>query len=98
MCADKSDPKIAPKLEWLVLSDLDILFDSEEKLLSVLKQRRDCNIGVKTLVVRSCRVHKEECRSKLGKLVKKVKWEKMKVMGSDYEGSDSVVDEYGYFG
>jgi len=65
-------------------------------LLDLLKERRDRNIGLQKLIVRSCRVHKAEYESSLRQLVKKVKWDSMAVVGSDYEGTDdeSDLDEF----
>ena len=76
----------------LVLSDLDILFDCEKDLLGVLKGRRDCNIGLKKLVVRSCRVHKGEYVSKLRELVKEVKWDNVEVVGSGHGDTEDETD------
>jgi len=56
--------------------------------LGVLKGRRDCNVGLKKLVIQSCRVHKVEWRSKLKELVKEVKWDNVEVVGSDYGDTD----------
>jgi len=77
-----------PNLESLTLSNLDILFDCEVDLLSVLKGRRECDIGLKKLVIRSCRVHNAEYASKLRELAKEVKWDNVEVVGSDYEDTD----------
>jgi len=82
------DQRVFPKLESLTLSYLDILFGHEEKLLAVLKGRRDCNIGLKNLVIQSCRVHKVELRSKLRKLVKEVKWVNVNMVELDCEDTD----------
>ena len=72
----------------MTFSNLDILFDVGEELPNTLAWRREHNIGLKKLVVRSCRVHSDEGRVNLEKLVKKVTWEDVRVMGSDYEGTD----------
>ena len=69
-----------PKLESLTLSHLDIRFGREEQLLDVLKGRRDHNVGLKKLVVRSCRVHRVEYNPKLGEVVKNIKWDNMQVV------------------
>lgn len=63
--------------------------------MDVLKRRRKRKIGLKNLVIRSCRVHKDEYRSELRKLVKKVKWDNINVMGSDYgeTGDDADTNE-----
>jgi len=80
MHTDKSGQAV-PKLESLTLSHLDILFGYEETLLDVLKERRNRNVGLKKLAVQSCRVHKDEYKSKIRNLVKKVKWDNVEVMG-----------------
>lgn len=72
--------------------NLDILFGVEEGLLDVLKGRHSCKVGLKKVAIQSCRVHKDECRSNLRKLVKKVKWDNIEVMGSDYEETDDDTD------
>ena len=84
----EQDQQIFPKLESLTLSDLDILFGYDEKLLGVLKGRRDCNIGLKKLFIHSCRVHRVEWKSELKKLVKGVKWQNVEAVGVDYEDTD----------
>jgi len=90
----KADPhkQTFPKLESLTLSDLDILFDCEDDLLGVLKGRRDCNVGLRKLVIRSCRVHKAEYASKLRELVKEVKWDNVEVVGSGHGDTEDDTD------
>jgi len=61
--------------------------------LDVLRGRRDCNAGLQKLVIQSCRVHKDEYRSKLKELVKKVKWENVKVVRLDYRETDDDTDD-----
>lgn len=61
-------------------------------MLDVLKGRRDRDVGLKKLVVRSCRVHKVEYKSELRELVEKVKWDNTIAVGSDYEGTDDSLD------
>ena len=72
------------------MSHLDILFDCEEDLLGVLRWRRDCNVGLKKLVIRSCRVH--EYMPMLKELVQQVKRDNLEVVGSDYEDDDDDTD------
>lgn len=81
----------------MTLSHVDVLFESDQKLLDVLKERRDHNIGPQKLVVRSCRVHKVEYESRLKRLVKKVKWDNVTVVGSDYELTEDDLDSDDYF-
>jgi len=81
-----------PKLESLTLADLDILFDSEEELLNVLKWRRDCNVGLRKLVVRSCRVHRAQYVSNLRELVKEVKWDNVEVVGWGHGDTEDETD------
>ena len=60
----------------------------DRDLLAFLKERRGKNVGLKRLVVESCRVHTIE--EEFGELVEEVKWINPEEMGSDYEGSDEV--------
>lgn len=60
--------------------------------MRVLKGRRDCNAGLKKLVIRSCRVRKAEFVSELRELVKEVKWDDVEVVGSDYGNTDDETD------
>lgn len=61
--------------------------------MSLLKERRDGNVGLKKLVIQSCRVHNLEYRSKLAELVNEVKWDDVEVVGSDYEGTDDELED-----
>ena len=90
----KAEPyqQTLPKLELLTLSDLDILFDCEEDLLGVLRGRRNCNVGLKRLIIRSCRVHKAEYASKLREIVKEVKWDDVEVVGSGHGDTEDDTD------
>ena len=92
MCVLETHQLPFPKLEFLTLSNLDILFDCEDELLGILKGRRDRNIGLKKLVIRSCRVHKIEYMARLMELVDEVKWDNLEVVGSDYDGTDDDTD------
>lgn len=56
--------------------------------MDALKEKRDRNIGLKKLVVRSCRVHESEYGWDLGELVEEDRWSDAIAVGSDYEGSD----------
>ena len=84
--------QLVPKLESLALSHLDLLFDVEGDLLDVLEERHHFHIGLKKLVIQSCRVHEGAYRSKLRKLVKMVKWNNVEVVGRDYGRSDDDVN------
>ena len=48
--------------------------------MDVLKRRRGHDVGLKKLVARSRQVHKVESSSKLGEVVKNVKWDNMQVV------------------
>ena len=82
-------PPVLPELESLTLSHLDVLFGSEGKLLDFLRLKRNHHRGLKNLVLRWCRVHKEELRLKFGGWVGKVGWNNVTAVGSDFQGSDS---------
>lgn len=65
--------------------------------MSVLGGRRDHDIGLKGLVVKSCRVHRVEYMSELKELVKRMWWGDLVVEGSDYGGADdspNLADNY----
>ena len=83
---------ILEKLESLTVSHLDILSGRGEQLLDVLKGRRDRGVGLKRLVVRSCRVHEDEYRSRLGQLVEEVEWDGVIAVGSSYRGTENGPD------
>ena len=86
--ADEQDQYPSPKLESLMLSDLNIFFGREDQLLDLLQERHDRNLALKKVGVRSCRVH--EFESELRELVEEVEWENVIVedLGSD-EDSDA---------
>ena len=77
----------------LTLSRLDILHGAARHLPAFLKRRRDKKIGLKRLVVRSCRVHTAAQELKARELVKVVKWIDVEVMGSDYESDEVNPDD-----
>ena len=78
-------------MESVALSNLDI-YECEEQLLFVLEERRNHDVGLKKLVVRSCRVQKVEYELKLREFVEEVKWDNVTAVGSDYEGTDDSPD------
>ena len=67
------------------------------ELSDILARRSKHSVRLKNLVVRSCRVHHDRDRVKLKGLVKKVTWEHVIVMGSDYEGSESDEETDSYY-
>ena len=73
----------SPKLESLTLSDLNIFFSREQKLLDLLEERH----GLKMVGVQSCRVHDFE--DELRELVEEVEWDNVIVEGP---GSDQSSD------
>lgn len=97
-CADHDSPHLplVPKLKSLTLSHLDVLYGLNLELLTVLKGRRDQNIGLKNLIVRSCRTHEGD-KEKLREVVKKVKWVNVVEKSADAEETeeDSDSDELG---
>lgn len=60
--------------------------------MDVLKGRRDRGVGLKRLVVRLCRVHEDEYRSRLGQLVEEVEWDGVIAVGSSYRGTENGPD------
>jgi len=83
----------APELESLTLSHLEILYVRRRQLLSILKEWRDRNFGLKHLAVRSCRIHGTEVESKLKGLVKNVKWDNVRLVSPYGILSDSDSEE-----
>ena len=57
-----------------------------------MEERRNHDVGLKKLVVRSCRVQKVEYELKLREFVEEVKWDNVTAVGSDYEGTDDSPD------
>ena len=84
----------ALKLESLSLSYLETAY-SRDQLLRVLKERRDHNLGLKELAVRSCPTDEGEDMLKIRELVEEVKWGCPAVWDSDEEGADGGSDEEG---
>ena len=87
--ADEPAQSIAPKLVSLKLFRLDLLYDVCDDLLVYLQCRRDQEVGLKLLVIRSCRVHSEEDISGFEKVVNEVEWSDLEEVGSECEESDS---------
>ena len=87
--ADEPTQPIAPKLVSLKLIRLDLLYDVCDDLLVYLQCRRDQNVGLKQLVILSCRVHSEEDISGFEKVVNKVEWSDLEEVGSECKESDS---------
>lgn len=77
----------------MTLSNLDILFCNNTKLSDTLMWRRVCNVGLESLVVRSCCVDRDRDRIRFEELVKDVTWEDVRVMGSDNDGTETESDE-----
>lgn len=65
-------PPTAPKLQSLSLSNLDILLRLNEQLFNVLYQRFNNYIGLKSLVIRACRVPTAEYGGDLESLVEEI--------------------------
>ena len=80
------------KLESLTLANLNS-YGLERKLLGVLKERHDHNLGLKKLVAQSCWTRGVKGGSKLKELVDEVEWDVMVTNeysnGSDSDDSDS---------
>jgi len=77
------------KLESLTLLHLDIVSGLEQQLPDLLKERRDRNLGLKKLVVQSCRVHEVGDKSRCRESVKEVEW--TDVIPADQDSDDEVV-------
>jgi hypothetical protein len=85
----KQDQQTTPKLHSLTLRDLDVLLTAQQKLLDTLEKRSKHHVGLKSLVVHSCRVTTNEYAANLRTRVKKVTYEDVEEMGSDFDGTDT---------
>jgi len=98
----KPDQLIAPKLKSLSLLNVHLFEQQHKELMGLLGARRTHDVGLKSLVVRSCQVYTLECEKEFKGLVKKVIWEDVTEMGSDYdeteteEVTDSEDEYYGF--
>ena len=93
-CAHADDPAqpVAPKLASVTLSRVDLLHGVCGVLLAFLRGRRDREVGLKRLVIRSCRVPSEGALSGFKEVVKETEWSDLEEVGSEcegYEESDS---------
>ena len=66
---------LIPKLQSLTLFFLDILFSVDYELLSALAWRHEHGIGLESLVVQECCMHRDEVKIKFEEQVKDVTWE-----------------------
>jgi len=84
-CIDDPARRLIQKLVFLTLSRLDFLHSVVDDVLDFLRGRRDRNIGLKRLVIQSCRVHSGDDESLgLKDLVKVIRWIDLEEMGKDY--------------
>ena len=60
----------------------------QQKLLDTLQRRSEHRIGLKSLVVHSCRVTTSEYAANFRDQVKEVTWEDVDEMGSDFDGTE----------
>jgi hypothetical protein len=88
----KPNQQITPKLQSLTLRDLDVLLTVQHQLLDTLEKRSRHHVGLKNLVVHSCRVTTSEYAVDLRDRVKKVTWENVEEMGSDFDGTEPEVE------
>jgi hypothetical protein len=101
---EPSQPTVS-KLQTLTLYDVDVFSRLYKKLLEILKRRHDRHVGLKNLVVQSCRVPTVGYKEDLKGLVKKVIWDNVMDMGSDYcetgteeETESEEFDDSDYYG
>lgn len=52
--------------------------------MDLLKKRRDHNVGLQKLTVRSCKMYEAKYKLELRELVKRVKWDNVKVLNPKY--------------
>jgi len=91
VCTAKLDQPIAPKLESLSFHNVDLRLEPHNKLLGILRERCTHDVGLRSLVLRSCYVPTLEYKKELEGLVKEITWED--VVESDDE-TDSETDSY----
>ena len=105
-CADESHQHSIPKLESLSLAYAETIH-SRKQLLCVLKERRDHNLGLKELVVRSRPADEDEDESEFREFVNEVKWDGAAGgdsddegvgWGPDHDGSSEGSDDEGIYG
>ena len=70
---------IVPKLTHLTLSNLDLLYGTSDVLLRTLQGRKDREVGLKRLVIRSCRVRSKQEMSNFKDVVKEVECSDLEV-------------------
>lgn len=85
--ADESSQPLAPELQSLTLSDLYIPSRLKGKLSNFLSWRREHNMGLEILDVRSCHVDNAAHEMNLKESVKEATWEN--VTDSPYYESES---------
>lgn len=56
--------------------------------MNFLKKRRDHNVGLQKLAIRSCETYEAGYKLELRELVKRVKWDNVKVLNPGYWGVD----------
>ncbi|KAF9647225.1 hypothetical protein BDM02DRAFT_3188147 [Thelephora ganbajun] len=88
---DEVEPgqRIVPNLKSLSFKNVSIFFALQQTLLRLLEERRDHNIGLEKLVIQSCRVTTSKYKAELRGLVKKVTWQSVVEMGSDYDETET---------
>jgi len=59
-------------------------------------ERNRHNVGLKRLVIQSCRAPSKKCKADLKTLVKKVTWDDVMEMGSDYDETETEIEEDTY--
>ena len=80
--ADELTQVMMPKLTSLTLSRLDLVDGVCNNLLRSLQARRDKEVGLGRLTIRTCRVHLEEDLSVFKGVVKEVEWSDLEEEGS----------------
>jgi hypothetical protein len=77
----------------LTFHNIDVLSRVHQKLLDTLKRRSDHDVGLESLAVQSCRVVTNDYETDLMDRVKKVTWEDVEEVGSDYDGTETEEEE-----
>jgi len=79
-----------PNLQSLTLTNIDMRFGLDQKLLDTLDELHQHEICLENLVVRSCHVYDDGTEEQLAELVTEVTWEDVTVVLSDNSDDGSA--------
>ena len=87
------DEPLIPKLKSLSFRNINLFSKLHLRLVGILLERRNRNLGLESLVIQGCRVPTAECRENLEDLVEKVTWDDAIEIGSGYGDSETETEE-----